>query len=63
MNIHELVPTIEFVTQYDKEIGDLLNGELLRQRRMDIRHGSDGAAVNDGKLHAHSSPYSRVKLS
>ncbi len=33
MNIHELVLTNEFVTRYDKEIGDLLNGELVRQRR------------------------------
>ena len=33
MNIHELVPTIEFVTQYDKEIGSLINDELVRQRR------------------------------
>ena len=33
MNIHELVPTIEYVTQFDKEIGDLLQSELVRQRR------------------------------
>ncbi len=33
MNIRELVPTIEYVTQYDKRIGDLIQGELVRQRR------------------------------
>ena len=33
MNIRELVPTIEYVTKYDKSIGELMQSELVRQRR------------------------------
>ena len=33
MSIHELAPTIEFVNRFDPEVGELLAGELRRQRR------------------------------
>ena len=33
MNIHDLAPNIEFVSQYDDEIGGLMAKELRRQRR------------------------------
>ena len=33
MNIHDLAPNIEFVSQYDDEIGSLMAKELRRQRR------------------------------
>ena len=33
MNIHDLAPNIDFVSQYDEEIGALLGKELRRQRR------------------------------
>ena len=33
MNIHDLSPNIDFVNQYDDEIGALLSKELRRQRR------------------------------
>ncbi len=33
MNIHDLAPNVEFVSQYDDEIGGLMAKELRRQRR------------------------------
>lgn len=33
MSIHELAPNIEFVSRFDDEVGQLLSGELRRQRR------------------------------
>lgn len=33
MSIHELAPNIEYVSRFDDEVAQLLNGELKRQRR------------------------------
>lgn len=32
-NLHEIVPTIDYVRRFDPEIGELMQGELSRQRR------------------------------
>lgn len=32
-NLHELAPNIDFVSRFDPELGELMQGELFRQRR------------------------------